>query len=152
MQTMLRCASKNFGIVEYDAGSVITFPRGLPGFESETLFVPVEREGSKPVLFLQSVVTPHLCFITLPVESIEPAYELRVSEEDLQVIGATSGTPASLRCIAIVCTGHGRPTANLLGPVVINQETHQAVQSVRDDARYAVQHPLFPESEAGECS
>ena len=149
---MLRCASKNFGIVEYEAGSVITFPRGLPGFESETLFVPVERESSKPVLFLQSLVTPQLCFITLPVESIEPAYELRVSEEDLQLIGATSGMSASLRCLAVVCAGHHRPTANLLGPVVINKDTQQAVQAVRDDARYAVQHPLFPESEAGECS
>lgn len=149
---MLRCASKNFGIVEYEASSVITFPRGLPGFESETLFVPVEREGSRPVLFLQSLVTPQLCFITLPVESIEPAYQLRVSEEDLRVIGASEGMSASLHCLAVVCTGHGRPTANLLGPVVINQDTHQAVQAVRDDARYAVQHPLFPESEAGECS
>ncbi len=149
---MLRCASKNFGIVEYEAGSVITFPRGLPGFESETLFVPVERDGSKPVLFLQSLVTPQLCFITLPIESVEPAYELKVSEEDLQLIGAADGMQASLRCLAVVCTGHGRPTANLLGPVVINQETHQAVQAVRDDARYAVQHPLFSEPEAGECS
>ena len=65
---MRRGASKNFGIVECEAGFVITFPRGLPGFESETLFVSVERESSKPVLFLQSLVTPQLCFITLPVE------------------------------------------------------------------------------------
>jgi flagellar assembly factor FliW len=149
---MLCCASKNFGIIEYEASSVITFPRGLPGFESETRFVPVEREGSKPVLFLQSLVTPQLCFITLPVESIEPAYQLRASEEDLLVIGATSGMTTSLRCLAVVCTGHRRATANLLGPVIINQDTQQAVQAVRDDARYAVEHPLFPESEAGECS
>ena len=139
-------------MVEYEAGSVITFPHGMPGFESETLFVPIEREASKPVLFLQSLVTPKLCFITLPVESIEPGYDLRVSEEDLELIGATGGMSASLRCLAVVCTGHPRPTANLLGPVVINLETHQAVQAVRDDARYAVQHPLFPEPEAGECS
>lgn len=149
---MLRCASKNFGIVEYETNAVITFPLGLPGFESETLFVAIEREASKPVLFLQSLVTPQLCFITMPVELIEPAYELRVSEEDLELIGATSGMSASLRCLTVVCTGHHRPTANLLGPVVINLETHQAVQAVRDDARYAVQHPLFPELEAGGCS
>ncbi len=149
---MLRCASKNFGIVEYEADSVIRFPRGLPGFESETLFVPIEREASKPVLFLQSLVTPQLCFITMPVESVKPGYELRVSDEDLELIGATDGMSASLRCLAVICTGRQRPTANLLGPVVINLETHQAVQAVRDDARYAVQHPLFPEPEAGGCS
>lgn len=149
---MLRYASKNFGIVEYDTRLVITFPRGLPGFESETLFVPVERESSKPVLFLQSLITPELFFITLPVELIEPAYQLQVSEEDLQVIGATADMLAFLRCLAVVCTGHGRPTANLLGPVVINKNTQQAVQAVRDDARYSVQHPLFRESEAEGCS
>ncbi|MEO8126741.1 MAG: flagellar assembly protein FliW [Bryobacteraceae bacterium] len=148
---MLRCATKNFGVLEYDAGAVVTFPRGLPGFESETSFVPIEQEASKPALFLQSVVTPKLCFIALPMESIDPAYQLKVSDEDLQVIGAGARESESLRCLAVVCAGRGRPTANLLGPIVINQETRQAVQAVRDDARYAVEHPLLPEPEAEEC-
>jgi flagellar assembly factor FliW len=149
---MLRCASDNFGVVEYDSSAVIAFPRGLPGFESERLFVPVEKEESKPVLFLQSLITPHLCFITLPMESIDPGYQLKISEEDLSVIGTELGRSASLRCLAVVCTAEDRATANLLGPLVINPESRQAVQAVRDDARYSVQHPLFPESGEAGCS
>jgi flagellar assembly factor FliW len=148
---MLRCASTNFGVVEYDATTVITFPRGLPGFESEKHFVPVEREGSQPVLFLQSLVTPRLCFITLPLESIDPGYQLRVSEEDLSVIGTVSLQAAKLRCLAVVCTGQGGPTANLMGPLIINAETHQGVQAVRDDSQYSVEHPLFAGTEVGGC-
>jgi flagellar assembly factor FliW len=149
---MLRCASENFGVVEYDSSSVIAFPRGLPGFESERLFVPVERDGSNPLLFLQSVITPRLCFITIPVESVDPGYQLRVSDEDLGVIGVDAGQTASLRCLAVVCTSQDQPTANLLGPLVINPENRQAVQAVRDDAQYSVQHPLFPREENSGCS
>ena len=149
---MLRCATKNFGVLEYEAGAVLTFPRGLPGFETETLFVPIEQEASKPALFLQSLVTAKLCFIALPMETIDPAYQLKVSDEDLRVIGASSGTSESLRCLAVVCAGRGRPTANLLGPIVINRDTCQAVQAVRDDGLYAVEHPLLAEPEAEECS
>ncbi len=148
---MAHCTSENFGSIEYDTSSVINFPRGLPGFESEKQFVPVEREGSHPVLFLQSLATPRLCFITLPVESIDPGYQVQISDEDRTVVGTECEAVESLRCLAIVCTAGCQPTANLLGPLVINSETGQAVQAVRDDARYAVNHPLFSETEIGEC-
>jgi len=149
---MMRCESENFGVVEYDSSAVIAFPQGLPGFESERLFIPVEREGSSPLLFLQSVITPKLCFITIPVESVDPGYELKMSDEDLNVIGVDSGQTASLRCLAVVCTSQDQPTANLLGPLVINSENRQAVQAVRDDAKYSVRHPLFPQGEDTGCS
>ena len=149
---MLRCASETFGTVEYDSSAVIAFPRGLPGFESERIFVPIERDCSKPLLFLQSVITPPLCFIAIPVESVDPAYQLRISDDDLQVIGVEPGEAASLRCLALVCASEDRATANLLGPLVINSQNRQAVQAVRDDARYSVQHSLLPETEESGCS
>src|SRR5437870_3435374 len=139
---MLHCASETFGTVEYDSSAVIAFPRGLPGFESERIFVPIERDSSKPLLFLQSVVTPRLCFIAVPVESVDPAYQLKISDDDLYVIGVEPGEAASLRCLAVVCTSGDQATANLLGPLVINAQNRQAVQAVRDDARYSVQHSL----------
>jgi flagellar assembly factor FliW len=139
---MLRCATGNFGVVEYDAASVIVFTRGLPGFESESLFVPLEPEISKPVRYLQSLVTPGLCFITLPVRLVDPAYELRISDEDLALIGVERGEIESLECLAMVSTAEDHPSVNLLGPLVINPGTRQAVQAVRDDTRYSVRHPL----------
>jgi flagellar assembly factor FliW len=149
---MLRCDSETFGVIEYDSSAVIAFPRGLPGFETEKLFVPVERDGSNPLLFLQSVITPLLCFITIPVESIAPGYQLKISDEDLSTIGVEPAQTASLRCLAVVCTSHDRPTVNLLGPLVINPENRQGVQAVRDDAQYSVQHPLLPPQENSGCS
>ncbi len=149
---MLRCASREFGVIEYDTSTLISFPRGLPGFESERLFVPIEREATKPVLFLQSLVSPDLCFLTLPVEAIDPNYRIALSVDDLNVIGIAAEADKSLRCLALVCAGEkGSPTVNLLGPLVINPETRQGVQAIRDDSDYSVQHPLFPGPEAPKC-
>ena len=141
---MLRCASNEFGVVEYDSETVISFPRGLPGFESERFFVPIEREATKPVLFLQSLVTPALCFITLPVESILPGYRVKLSTEDLKTIGMQAGVTSMLPCLVMVCVAEDRPpTANLLGPLVINPENRHAVQAIRDDSEYSARHPLI---------
>jgi flagellar assembly factor FliW len=149
---MLRCASNEFGVVEYEPDTVISFPRGLPGFESERFFVPIEREATKPVLFLQSLVTPALCFITLPVESILPGYRVKLSAEDLKTIGIQAGATSMLPCLVMVCAAENRPpTANLLGPLVINPENRQAVQAIRDDSEYSARHPLWSGQEVSEC-
>jgi flagellar assembly factor FliW len=150
--SMLRCASKEFGVVEYEAAAVISFPRGLPGFETERFFVPIEREATKPVLFLQSLVTPALCFTTLPVESIAPDYRMKLSAEDFSTIGMQAGATTTLRCLVLVCAGKNQPpTANLLGPLVINPENGKAVQAIRDDSEYSVRHPLWSGQGVSEC-
>src|SRR5215218_1760144 len=100
---MQRCNSRTFGEVEYEEESLISFPRGLPGFESEKEFIPVEREDTKPLLFLQSVATAELCFITIPIRTLDSAYQLKISDEDLILLRASAEALDSLLCLAIVC-------------------------------------------------
>ena len=46
------------------------FPEGLPGFERERRFLPLEMPDQHPLVFLQSAATPALCFVTLPVLAV----------------------------------------------------------------------------------
>ncbi len=134
--------SRKLGSIEYDQTDVLTFPKGLAGFEKETSFIPVHREGYAPVVFLQSLSSPELCFLTLPVSFVDKGYELRIMNEDLQVI-APSGEHAppateDLACLAIVCLPElGEATANLLGPLVVNRKNRIAIQAIRDDSKYS---------------
>lgn len=144
-------STKQFGIVEFSEDDVFEFPHGLPGFEAERLFLCIERPALRPVVFLQSIEHPELCFITLPARSVDPGYELAVPPEERTVLGlASSEEPVwdqSLACLAIVCLpSEGAPTANLLGPVVLSRETRKGVQAVRDDCRYSAMTPLQPNS------
>lgn len=144
---MKTLSTQTFGTVNFEENKVFRFPHGLPGFETENQFLVIENPVYSPIVFLQSMSREDLFFITLPVESIETGYDLQLSEEDRTVLGlAHSVTPDTTRdliCLVLICLpDHGPPTANLLGPLVLNRTTRCGVQAIRDDARYFVAHQL----------
>ena len=143
---MPRVESQHFGVVDYDANAEIEFPQGLPGFDQEHHFVLIEPEALKPVIFLQSLTTPGLCFTTLPVAALDPNYELHLSADDHGLLGGAG----SLLALTILCTGeNGSLTANLLAPVAIHLPNRMGVQAVRFDTKYSHAQPL---GEAVSCS
>jgi flagellar assembly factor FliW len=140
---MPEIVTRQFGRIPFDDDAVLNFPSGLPGFETRTRFVLLERPASEPIVFLQSLDSPDLCFVAAPIETIDAGYQLQMTPDDLRALSLRS-TP---RCLAILsATPSGRWTANLLAPVVINREERVAVQAVRADARYSHQHPLSGEA------
>jgi flagellar assembly factor FliW len=130
-----------FGALEYPPEGAIDFPSGVPGFEHLRRFVLVEQATLAPLVFLQSLEAPDLCFPAVPMGAIDPQYELEVSREDLEILNLDpSRQPEVGRdvvCLAIVTAPNGPPTANLLAPVVINLSRGVGVQAVRTDARYS---------------
>ncbi len=144
---MPQACTKHFGLVEYDDVAVLSFPAGLPAFESRRRFILIDRPSTHPLIFLQSLDSEDLCFPALPVRAVDPAYTLTVNPEDLEVIDVPERDgcpdPEQLACFVLVSIpSDGVPTANLLAPIVVNLATRAAVQSVRSDTRYSHQHPL----------
>jgi flagellar assembly factor FliW len=144
----------SFGQVSYDAGAVIEFPRGLPGFDRRRRFLAVRFPDSDPLVFLQSLEDAALCFITLPVLAIEPRYRLEVSAEDLVLVALPEGRRPRIGedvlCLAVISIHPEGPTANLLAPVVVNLQNRRAVQAVAPEPRYSHRQPLG--QEAAVCS
>lgn len=135
--------TRRFGALEYDPANVLTFPQGLPGFPGHSLFTLVEKPELSPVVCLQSLNTPDLCFLAAPMPLIDPEYSLALSSDDVQQLVSENESTEDLICLALLCAPENGPlTANLLAPVVIRPKTRIAVQSVRTDARYSHQHPL----------
>jgi flagellar assembly factor FliW len=136
------CATKYFGTIAYDEASVLQFPAGLPGFENERRFVSLEQPEHQPLVFLQSLTTPGLCFIALPAKAIEPSFALEAEEADLDVLGAGSAQAPALLNLALITILETGITANLFAPVVINTANLRAVQAIASSRRYSHVHPL----------
>ena len=147
MGTGMQIDTKYFGRVSSDAGLVVDFPAGLPAFETERAFLAIEHPRLAPVIFLQSMATPSLCFLALPVLSIEPAYVLQMSTDDLTAIGV-NGRPApvigqDVAALALITIAEdGRASANLMSPVVVSLPALRAIQAMRSDRAYSYNHPL----------
>jgi flagellar assembly factor FliW len=148
--------TKNFGKISYEAESEVEFPCGLPGFDSRTRFIAVTFVESEPLIYLQSLEDPDLCFITMPVLSVDPKYRLTASEEDLERLGLpTTCQPRigdDVLCLAVLSIRETGPTANLLAPVLINLRTRKAVQAVAPESDYSHQHVLLAPEEPALCS
>jgi flagellar assembly factor FliW len=146
---MPEIVTRQFGTIEFREDAVLHFPSGLPGFENRTRFVLLEHAALKPLVVLQSLDSLELCFYATPLEAVDPEYRLAMTVEDQNTIALT----ADPRCLAILSANKsGRWTANLLAPIVINQQARRAVQAVRIDSRYSHQHPLSaPSNEEAPC-
>jgi len=147
--------TKNFGAVSYEPESIVEFPRGLPGFEERKGFIALRFSASEPLIFLQSLEDPALCFPTLPVLVVDPKYQLRVSQEDRELTGLAVGRPLvigqDVLCLTVVSLRENGSSANLLAPLVVNLHNRKAVQAVAADSGYSHQHVLVPD-EAAVCS
>ncbi|HLG98293.1 MAG TPA: flagellar assembly protein FliW [Bryobacteraceae bacterium] len=78
--------TKYFGLMDYREETVFHFPLGLPAFDHERRFVLVEIPDYSPLVFLQSLQEPTLCFLALPVLTIDPAYDLALSAEERAIL------------------------------------------------------------------
>lgn len=147
--------TSNFGSISYSPAAVIEFPRGLPGFDDRRRFLALQFEDTAPVVFLQSLEHPNLCFITMPVLAVDPQYRLQVSTEDLGEVDLPSQRQPRIGedvlCLAVLSLRETGPTANLLAPVVVNLRNLKAVQAVAPESGYSHQHALLAE-EAAVCS
>lgn len=142
--------SRQFGTVEYSGDAVLEFPQGLAGFEQETRFVLIERAESAPLVFLQSMANPDLCFVTVPVKCLDEDYRVQLDEETAAALGIETGEgwEQEVLCLAILTVPEGGgPTANLRAPVVIHRATRRAAQAIQFDSAYPFHHPL----EVAEC-
>src|ERR1700674_440856 len=121
---MPEIVTRQFGKIGFEEDAVLQFPSGLPGFENRTRFLLVERA---PLMFLQNLDSPELCFFALPVEAVQPDYQLEMTPDDQQTLSLTA-PPLPLAILS--ANQSGAWTANLLAPVVINKEARRAVQAV----------------------
>lgn len=153
---MAQVLTKYFGWMEIPEETALEFPAGLPGFDQERCFVCVRNERHLPVVFLQSLKTPDLCFLAVPVGEVDQSYSLELAVEDRRLLGLGETAPpeGNLEALALLSVREGEgASANLLAPIVVNPVNRRAVQAVRRDRRYSSRVALCRQgSEAPACS
>src|SRR3569832_63152 len=108
---MPRVHSGQFGDLDYEEESAFLFPRGLPGFEHCRRFLLLNKPSLEPLVHMQSLDIPSLCFLALPVQTIDGTYETELTPEDQQTLGGCAMT-LNLALLSVGAEGH--LTANLL--------------------------------------
>jgi flagellar assembly factor FliW len=154
---MPRLMSQYFGELDYVTEAAFQFPEGIPAFEDQTAFVFIEQPQTHPLVFMQSLVNPGLCFITVPVRVADPAYRPDLSPEDLALLELPSEPPpqagSDILCLAMVTVSEqADPTVNLASPIVLNLRDRKGVQAILTSSGYSLRQPLLAREELVPCS
>ncbi|MBE3578101.1 MAG: flagellar assembly protein FliW [Limnochordales bacterium] len=121
-----------FGTFEFRTDEIITFPRGIIGFEGIREYILKPLEGT-PFQVLQAVDGSGLAFIV-----IEP----RLFLADYAVPAANDLEDAAIYCIVTVPNDPAQMTANLRAPLVIDRTQRRGQQVILEEA-YPIRFPLL---------
>ena len=139
----MQLQTKYFGPVSYEQEDVLNFPEGLFAFEEEKHYLLLPFEGSDgAMLCLQSVDTPALAFVVMNPYSLKPDYNPHLSPEELGLLGASDTSALYVYTLCAVKSPVSASTVNLRCPVVINADSHKAVQVILDSGDYHMRHLL----------
>lgn len=128
--TNVQLETTRFGMIEVDEETTISLPDGIPGFSAVRGVVLIKVSEDQPYYWLQDVERGDLAFLAVVPWEYFPEYELVLSDEDEVALQVES--PSDLLVLTLVTIDRDVPlvTANLLGPIVVNQKHRIARQTV----------------------
>lgn len=131
----MKIASPRFGEIEVEEDKLITFPQGLPGFETCQRFVLVHPDSEQPKLFyLQCADQAEVAFSISSPDQFGLHYQFTLTDAETALIGLTQPTDAVVMVILRrdeTPGGESGPVrAVLTAPLIINLATRRAIQKV----------------------
>jgi flagellar assembly factor FliW len=108
----------------------LDFVTPMPGFPGHRRFHLVEVDDSGLLYALTSADDPELRFLVIPPPPFFPDYSPEIGDEALAALGTAEA--GRLLLLLVVTAGETveETTANLLAPIVVDQESRRAVQTV----------------------
>lgn len=144
---MVTFQNAKFGEVEVEAGSVVTFQDGVPGFERCKKYGLVSVDDEAPFLRLLSIDEPAVGFVILSPMLLWKDYNPHMGPEDLEGLDVQEADDLEMYCIVTLSESPDKVTANLKGPIAINTRTMTARQLILMDDRYHTKHGLLAASQ-----
>jgi flagellar assembly factor FliW len=144
----LKIETTRFGQISIQTEKIIQMPHGIPGFPDQRQFIIFEHRHDSPFLWYQSVDEPALAFVITDPFLFKPEYDVDIPKILKDLSWDPEPQPDQVQLYVIVNIPKGNPeemTANLMGPILLNQTTREAVQVVLTDGNYSHRVPLLAE-------
>ena len=128
--------STQFGMQEVDPESILTFPKGMPGFEGSTRYKLFHDDQEQQVVvhWLQSIDEPDVTFALVDPAVFGLNYEFSLTDEEEQLLKMESVDDIAVLLIAYKpqpdADSKANINANINGPIVLNMRARLGMQKV----------------------
>lgn len=130
------------GTITYEEHDIITFPQGIPGFETYHHFVIIRLDEENPLACLQSLDDSRVHFIIISPFVIHLNYEFKIEATDQSEIGIQAEKEVEVWSMVTGNENIQEATINLLAPIIINKRNRQAKQIILHNSAYRTKHAI----------
>lgn len=141
----MKLNTKYHGVKEYKEDDVITFSKGLPGFEGLRKFILFNIEENEIFSVLHSIENENIGFIVVSPFYTTKDYEFNLGDEKLQELKVKTLEDVMVLSTVTLNSKPENITVNLKAPIVINIKEHLGEQIILDKENYPIKYPLFKE-------
>jgi flagellar assembly factor FliW len=127
----------------YSKDDTISFPSGIPGFETTRQFVIVSIPEYVPFEWLVCIDGIPLRFAIINPLLFDASYTPKMAKEQIADLALEKPEDLLIYTIVTVKENPLESTANLVGPLIINRVKRLGKQIIIDDDRYTTQEPII---------
>lgn len=128
--------TRYFGEVELEEEKILTFDRGIIGFEKLhrfTLIYNNENGSDTSITWLQSIEEPSMALPVINPASILNDYNPEVEDELLTPLGDLGPDNTCIFVTLTVPSDISKMTTNLKAPIIINADTKKGCQVIAEN-------------------
>jgi len=141
----MKIQTERFGEVSVPDDKLINFVQPILGFEDSKQYILLEHSPESPFQWLQSVQESELAFVVTNPALFSIPYEITLTDDILELLSIqTAEQTLVFNIVNVPADNPTQMTANLLAPIVINQENAKAMQVVLKDTNFAIKTLLLP--------
>jgi flagellar assembly factor FliW len=139
----MKFISKVHGEMQYEDNNIITFNKGIPGFNELKKFILLDLKEYEPFKLLQSLEDNEISLIVTSPYEFFNEYEIKLSDETIKNLKIDSPEQVTILTTVTLNSDVKKITTNLQGPIVINTSNNLGEQIILDDSKYKVKSPLM---------
>ncbi len=133
--------TSRFGKVSIAEDRVLTFPKGLLGFQQYMKYCLLQPNEDACFFWLQSMDDPNLAFVVTDPSQFFPDYSVPVRQEQMEELHIRSIDESQV--FVIVNKVGESLTGNLQGPLIVNVRERIGEQFVLAEKKWTTRHELL---------
>lgn len=141
----MKINTKYHGVREYKEEEIITFRKGLPGFEALKKYILFSVEENELFSILQSLEDESIGLVVVSPFNVLKEYEFKLPEELLNSLDIKSESEVLVINTVTLNSKVENITVNLKAPIIINTRLRLGEQLILDKDEYKIKHPLIKE-------
>ncbi|AGX44930.1 flagellar assembly protein FliW [Clostridium saccharobutylicum] len=139
----MKFLSKVHGEMQYEENNVITFAKGIPGFDELKKFILINLEEYEPFKLMQSLEDDDISLIVTSPYEFFGDYEIKLSDETTKNLEIKHPEEVMVLTTITLNSDVQKITTNLQGPIIINTSNNFGEQIILDNSKYRVKSPLM---------